>query len=38
MTKYQCDTQTVIGRPMHYITFIIKLYQFHIACHILQLL
>jgi len=38
MTKYQCDTQTVIDGPMHHITFIIKLYQLHIACHMLQLL
>ena len=38
MTKYQCDTRTVIDSPMHHITFTTKLYHLYIAFHILQLL
>ena len=38
LTKYQCDTRTVIDSPMHHITFTTKLYHLYIAFHILQLL
>jgi hypothetical protein len=38
MTKYQCDTRTLIDSPTHHITFTTELYQLHIACHMLQVL